>query len=266
MNIAIILAGGTGVGTAQDTPLQFAELSGQMMLLHSVRTFADCGMVDNYQIVAARQWREAIENELFEDPESEVSQKFLGFSDPGENRQLSIYNALRDIKNLLACAQENDDSANISADTKENADCSKYMVHSSFGDMDAVIVHDAARPFVTTELIEECIRALDDHDGAMPVLPVKDTVYFSRSGQKVDELLNRNNIYAGQVPQAFRFDKYLKANEELIPDKILMIKGSAEPAIMAGMDVAMIPGDQRNFKITTQEDLQRAREIMEVLG
>ena len=96
----------------------------------------------------------------------------------------------------------------------------------------------------------------------MPVLPMNDTVYFSRSGRKVDELLNRNCIYAGQAPEAFRFDRYLKACEDLMPDKILLIKGSTEPAIMAGMDVAMIPGDQRNFKVTTDEDLARAREIL----
>ena len=56
--------------------------------------------------------------------------------------------------------------------------------------------------------------------------------------------------------------KYLEANEALLPDKIRMIKGSTEPAVMAGMDVAMIPGDQRNFKVTTQVDLERAEEIM----
>ena len=91
---------------------------------------------------------------------------------------------------------------------------------------------------------------------------MNDTVYYSRSGQKVDELLNRNHIFAGQAPEAFWYEKYLKANEALLPDKILMIKGSSEVAIMAGLDVAMIPGDQRNFKVTTAEDMERARHII----
>ena len=150
----------------------------------------------------------------------------------------------------------------ISADAKENADCSKFMVHSRFKAIDNIIIHDAARPFVSVENIDECITALDSHEGAMPVLPMKDTVYFSRTGKHVDELLNRSCIYAGQAPEAFRFDKYMEANEALLPDKILMINGSTEPAIMAGLDVAMIPGDQRNFKVTTDEDLARAREIL----
>ena len=233
MNIAIILAGGTGSRITSDIPKQYVELSGQMMITHSIRPFAKCGMVDGIQVVAGTEWRDKIERELFEDADPGMGQKFQGFSDPGENRQLSIYSALKDISERFAKTGKG-----------------------------GVIVHDAARPFVTVEDIESCLKALKDHDGAMPVLPMKDTVYFSRSGQRVDELLNRNCIYAGQAPEAFRFKEYLRANEELLPDKILLIKGSTEPAIMAGLDVAMIPGNQLNFKVTTKEDLDRAREIM----
>jgi 2-C-methyl-D-erythritol 4-phosphate cytidylyltransferase len=233
MNIAIILAGGTGSRLGGDMPKQFLELSGQMMILHSMRAFAESEYVGNIQIVADKAYREKIEDAMFEDTDSPIGEKFLGFSDPGENRQLSIYNAMKDIGDLLG---------------KET--------------IDGIIIHDAARPFVTKETVDECLLALDQHDGAMPVIPMNDTVYFSRSGQKVDELLNRNHIYAGQAPEAFWYDKYLKANEDLLPDKILMIKGSTEVAIMAGMDVAMIPGDQRNFKITTKEDMERAIHVV----
>lgn len=262
MNIAIILAGGTGSRIKSDIPKQFIELSGQMMIMHSLQPFGESEMVDNIQIVADASWRKKIEDAIFEDPESAVAEKFLGFSDPGENRQLSIYNALKDLRYMFDVARANDDSANVSADARENADCSKYMVHSKLGIIDNIIIHDAARPFVTVEDIDACLNALDEHDGAMPVLPMKDTVYFSRTGQRVDELLNRSCIYAGQAPEAFRFEKYIEANEALLPDRILMIKGSTEPAIMAGLDVAMIPGDQRNFKVTTDEDLARARELL----
>ena len=262
MTIAIILAGGTGSRIKSDIPKQFIELSGQMMIMHALAPFGESDMIDNIQIVADENWREKIEDAIFEDPESAVAEKFLGFSDPGGNRQMSIYNAMKDLKKLFECATINDDSANISADTRENANCSKFMVHSKFKVIDNIIIHDAARPFVSVENIDECITVLDTHEGAMPVLPMKDTVYFSRTGKHVDELLNRSCIYAGQAPEAFRFDKYMDANEALLPDKILMVKGSTEPAIMAGMDVAMIPGDQRNFKVTTDEDLTRAREIL----
>lgn len=231
MNIAIILAGGIGSRIGSEVPKQFVELSGQMMIMHSMEPFGRSVYVNNILIVAADEWRDRIEDAVADEPL--ISEKILGFSDPGENRQLSIYNALKEIEQM------------------------------GLGDMtDNIIIHDAARPFVTEEMIEECFKALDSHDGAMPVLPMNDTVYFSRTGTRVDELLNRNTIFAGQAPEAFNYKKYLEANEALLPDKIRMIKGSTEPAVMAGMDVAMIPGDQRNFKVTTQVDLDRAEEIM----
>ena len=231
MNIAIFLAGGKGSRINSDVPKQFLELSGKMMIIHSMQPFAELPFINNIMIVADEMFREKIEDALME--EHGISEKLLGFSDPGENRQLSIYNALKDIEKM------------------------------GLGDMvDYCVIHDAARPFVTAETITECFEALEDHDGAMPVLPMNDTVYYSRTGQKVDELLNRNTIFAGQAPEVFDYKMYLKANEDLLPDKILMIKGSTEPAVMAGMNIAMIPGDQRNFKITTDADLERAEGIV----
>ena len=231
MNIAIILAGGIGSRIESEVPKQFVELSGQMMIVHSMMPFGNSAWVNNIQIVADEKWRDKIEEAV--ESEAMISEKILGFSDPGENRQLSIYNALKDIE-------------------KEG-----------LGDIvKNVIIHDAARPFVSEETIEDCFKALETHDGAMPVLPMNDTVYFSRTGTRVDELLNRNMIFAGQAPEAFDYKKYLSANEALLPDKIMHIKGSTEPAIMAGMDVAMIPGDHRNFKVTNQIDLEMAEEIL----
>ncbi len=262
MNVAIILAGGTCRHIDSEIPGQFIDIAGQMMITHSLEPFGASDLVDNIQIVADKEWREKIEFEMFEDPESPVGQKFLGFSDPGENRQMSIFNAMKDLRNIFDCATENDASANVSADTRENSDYSRYMAHSRLTAIDSVIIHEASRPFVTVECIDECLKALDEHDGAMPVLPMKNAVYFSRSGKRVDELLNRNCIYAAQAPEAFLFNKYYYANEELLPDRILLVKSSAEPAIMAGMDVAMIPGDQRNFKVKTAEDLERAKELL----
>jgi 2-C-methyl-D-erythritol 4-phosphate cytidylyltransferase len=94
-------------------------------------------------------------------------------------------------------------------------------------------------------------------DGAMPVLPMKDTVYLSEDGLSVSALLERKQVFAGQAPESFRFGKYIAANEVLLPEKILKINGSAEPAILAGMQIKMISGDENNYKITTETDLRK---------
>jgi 2-C-methyl-D-erythritol 4-phosphate cytidylyltransferase len=93
----------------------------------------------------------------------------------------------------------------------------------------------------------------------MPALPMKDTVYQSIDGQRITGLLNRQEIYAGQAPELFLFKKYYEANLSLLPDRILQINGASEPAIMAGMDIVVIPGDERNIKITTAEDVRKLK-------
>ena len=124
-------------------------------------------------------------------------------------------------------------------------------------------IHDAARPCLSDKQITDCIRALPGHDGVLPVLPMKDTVYQSTDGGRtVTSLLDRSTIFAGQAPEVFNLLKYTEANERLMPDEILKINGSTEPAILAGMDIAMIPGDENNFKITSAADMARFEEII----
>ena len=76
----------------------------------------------------------------------------------------------------------------------------------------------------------------------------------------------RSEIYAGQAPEAFLYGKYYEANRRLLPERILEINGSAEAAVIAGMDIAMTAGDEKNFKITTGEDLKRFCQIAKERG
>lgn len=228
MNIALILAGGTGMRLGSDIPKQYIEVKGKTVISHCLEIFGAHPQIDAIQIVAHTEWREKIQKQM---PET-VLHKFKGFSAPGSNRQYSIFNGLQDI---VQYAEETD----------------------------TVIVHDAARPLVSMSLLSACVNACKEHDGAVPVLPMKDTVYLG-DGNRISSLLERERVYAGQAPEAFLLGKYYEANRLLIPDKIGRINGSTEPAVMAGMDIAMIPGDEGNFKITTQVDLERFKALLEV--
>lgn len=236
MNIALLLSGGTGTRLGGSIPKQYMDAGGRPVIFYCMQTFTCHIQIDVVQIVADREWQEEIDRcaGLLQDRQL-WREKFRGYSLPGKNRQLSIWNGLKDIK---ACAK----------------------------DTDYVLIHDAARPLLSAEQITCCLEGAEDRDGAMPVLPMKDTVYFSRTGHKVDHLLDRETIYAGQAPEVFRLGPYYEANRRLLPDEILKIKGSTEPAVMAGMDIAMIPGDEGNFKITTREDLERFCRMAEKKG
>lgn len=76
------------------------------------------------------------------------------------------------------------------------------------------------------------------------------------------ELLDRNQLFAGQAPELFLFKKYYSANMSLTQERLAKINGSTESAVMAGMYIVMIPGDENNFKVTTKRDLERLRRMM----
>ena len=228
MNTALILSGGVGLRLGADIPKQYIEVNGKTILSYCLEAVSASPAVDAIQIVADRKWQDRILSWL---DETGAGQKFRGFSLPGENRQLSILSGLEDI-------------------------C-RYAKETDY-----VMVHDAVRPFVSKELMEGCFAAARRHDGALPVLAMKDTVYRSRDGQKITSLLERNELFAGQAPEVFVLGKYLEANRSLLPERIRHINGSSEPAVLAGMDIALVPGDQGNFKITTEEDLERFRQSL----
>ena len=133
----------------------------------------------------------------------------------------------------------------------------------SVSENDGVIIHDGVRPLVSEQLIGDCLAALADHEGCMPVLPMKDTIYQSSDGTKIDHLLERSTLFAGQAPEAFRLHPYAKINREASKEELSLTRGTSEIAYRHGMDVAMIPGDERNFKITTRSDLERFCTIVE---
>mgnify|MGYP004453860987 CR=1 FL=1 len=223
MNIAIILAGGTGTRLGGEIPKQYIQVKGKPIIEHCLEKFVGNPLIDAIQIVADSSWHEYIKKCLDQIGGKDV---YNGFSLPGENRQLSIYHALQDVLNYAS-------------------------------DEDYVMIHDAARPLIRRDFIEKCFEAVQGHEGVLPVLPMKDTVYMSEDGHHITSLLNRDKIFAGQAPEVFKLGAYYSANKQLLPDRIYSINGSTEPAIIAGMDIVVVDGEEENFKITTREDLKR---------
>ncbi len=114
-----------------------------------------------------------------------------------------------------------------------------------------VLIHDAARPLVTPELIRRVLLAAEQHGAAVPVIPVVDTLRYVENGFLLEKTVPRAGLFAMQTPQAFRRDLLLPAlretDEELADD--------AEALLRRGVPVAAVPGDPKNLKITYPEDL-----------
>lgn len=228
-NIAIILSGGTGTRIGGNVPKQYLEVNGKAIIMYCVETIARMPEIDELVICLADEWESFVKGEL---EKAGVTKKVI-FSQPGEIRQLTIYNAL------------------------------KVLHEQGLADDAVVVIHDAARPLVSEALLRRCIEGCKEADGVLPVLPVKDTLYMSKDGNSISSLLKRSEIVAGQAPEAFRFGKYIAVHDQMSYEDILKISGSTEIAYKAGLNIKLVPGEELNFKITTTEDLDNLKHVLE---
>ncbi len=131
-----------------------------------------------------------------------------------------------------------------------------------------ILVHDAARPFVTTAVIARTLDAATEHGAAIAAMPARDTIKRARSGNQgssraIDSTLPRDEIFLAQTPQAFRREVFAR---------LLESAGAADAtdeamlAERAGIPVWLVEGDAANVKITTREDLEAARGRMRGQG
>lgn len=227
MNTAIILAGGVGSRMGVDRPKQYLIVKDKPIIVYCLEIFEKHKNIDNIVIVVSDEWKDYVK----ENVEKFGISKVCGYAPAGETRQHSIFNGLKS--------------------TEENAP-----------DTNVVIIHDAARPLVSDKIIDDCITGAVEEGGAMPVISVKDTVYLSKDGKSIDSLLKRSELYAGQAPESFDFRTYLNIHNSVTDEEIAATAGSSEIAYRHGMKIRLVEGSERNFKITTIEDLETFETII----
>ena len=148
------------------------------------------------------------------------NEKFLDVIAGGETRQHSVKNALDYLKGILA-------------------------------DDDVILIHDAARPLIKVPLINEVINKTIEYDCCSLILPIKDTI-ISLSNNNYESTLERDKLASVQTPQGFKFkiiyEAHQKASQISATDDAQLVKS-------LGFNIHLIKGDEQNFKITTNEDL-----------
>ena len=119
-----------------------------------------------------------------------------------------------------------------------------------------VAIHDAARPFVSEEVITAAIDAAEQTGAAAPAVAVKDTVKVAAADGRVLNTPDRSTLFAVQTPQCFRRELYLRALDAVSEDKADLVTDDCSLFELAGLPVVLTPGDYANLKITTKEDLK----------
>ncbi len=206
---------------------QFTELAGTPILIHTLRKFAAVDAVKEIWIALRDNEIEGFRERLAKDASDALKKKKLELVAGGEHRQQSVEQAL----NAISAAAD-----------------------------DVVLVHDAVRPLVTTEIIDEVIEATKKYGAAIAGLPAVDTikqVERTSDGAIVKATIPRAGIVLAQTPQGFHYGVIKKAFDEAAADGFT---GTDEASLVerSGHEVAVVMGSPRNIKITTPADMELA--------
>jgi 2-C-methyl-D-erythritol 4-phosphate cytidylyltransferase/2-C-methyl-D-erythritol 2,4-cyclodiphosphate synthase len=216
--VALIVSAGSGQRFGGEIPKQYMELGGGAILRHAAEVFLRHPAVDAVRVVIGADHRDSYDRAV-------EGLSLLSPVDGGASRQGSVFNGLESLIDL---------------------------------NPDRVMIHDAARPFVSAGVIDRVLDALTRAPGAVPALPVADTLKRVRD-EIVAETVDRRELWRAQTPQAFRYPEILAAHRQA---KGRELTDDAAVAEAAGLAVAVVGGIEENFKITTMEDLKRAERVL----
>lgn len=216
---AIITAAGSGTRMGTRITKQFLKVGKMTILERTIRKILKSKYIDNIVLVIKKDE----EKDICELINVINSNKTITLIYGGESREESTFNGIKAIdKNT-----------------------------------DIVLMHDGARPFIKTELIDQMIEETDKHRAIICAVPAKDTIKIITNDMKVRSTPERSRLYMVQTPQIFDYTLILKAYESVNYNSS-KITDDASLIEAIGEEVHVHPGDYNNIKITTDEDLKLA--------
>lgn len=216
---ALIVAGGRGERAGGGVAKQYRQIGGQTVLGHTLSRFREHPGIDLLQTVIHRDDRT-----LYDDIDGGESADLRAVTG-GATRQQSV------LAGLEALAGH---------------------------ELDLVLIHDAARPFVDAAVIDRVIAELSKNDGAVPVMALTDTIKKCSAG-RITGTVDRSTMRAAQTPQGFLYGAILDAHRKAAAANTDDFTDDAAIGEWAGLTIAMVDGASANTKITTAEDMEDAR-------
>ncbi len=215
MNVAIILAGGSGTRFGSETPKQYIKINDKEVIQYTIEAFEKSSLIHKIIIVVSDEYIKKISKK---NPDHIIVSG-------GDSRLSSSY------KGLLAAPK----------DSKK------------------ILIHDAARPFVTQKIIASCIEGLDAYKAVVTSISATDTIIKSKNNE-VDSIQKRDELYLNQTPQGFNYKTIMeahKSNRKNVTDDISLLD-------LNKVKCKIIKGSYRNIKITTPEDIYTAKTILDL--
>ncbi|MHB1348401.1 MAG: 2-C-methyl-D-erythritol 4-phosphate cytidylyltransferase [Desulfobulbaceae bacterium] len=231
---AIIAGGGSGLRMGGDLPKQFLSLGGTAILALTVQRFLDTAFFTTVVVVVPAAHRQAAATLLREHLPADAQARLL-LINGGATRQESVR------AGLMALPPGTE----------------------------TVLVHDAARPLVSSKIIEKCLRAAEQSGAAITAIPVRDTLKEADADYLIQKTVDRDGLWQAQTPQGCKVELLRRAYDLADRDNFL---GTDEASLLehAGIPVVIVEGSEHNFKITRPDDLAlaegltRKRQIMKI--
>jgi 2-C-methyl-D-erythritol 4-phosphate cytidylyltransferase len=213
---AIIPAGGKGKRSGTETPKQYLKFHGKEIIAHTLEIFQKNNLVDEIIISAEPAFFSLLEEIIKKFNLTKISKIVEG----GEERQDSVYNALKAIK---------------------------------AEDGDLVAVHDAARPLLPDDILTKAINTAKEKGNALVCLKARDTLL--KGDEVVKEYVERSEMYYVQTPQIFKYTDLMKAMKKAYEKNFI---GTDESMLIKelGIDINIVEGSILNFKVTTATDIE----------
>jgi 2-C-methyl-D-erythritol 4-phosphate cytidylyltransferase len=214
--IAVIPAGGKGKRSGTETPKQYLKFHGKELIAYTLEVFQKNNLVDEIIISAELTYFSLLE---------EIKKKFnlakiSRIVEGGDERQDSVYNALKSIK---------------------------------ASDDDLIAVHDAARPLLPEDILTKAVNTAKEKGNALVCLKARDTLL--KGNQIVKEYVDRLQMYYVQTPQIFKYADLMKAMKKAYEKNFI---GTDESMLIKelGIDINIVEGSMLNFKVTTATDIE----------
>ena len=225
--VAVVLGGGIGQRVGAALPKQLLRLGGKTLVEHCVAAFEQAPGVDEILVVMAAGYVERVRDTLAEGGFSKVTGVIAG----GVARSDSTRAALAAI--------------------------------AGGGDNQGVLLHDAARPLVDQRIIADCVVALGEHDAAGVAVPASDTMVITANGV-MHTMPRRETLWRCQTPQCFRLPVIARAHELAAADPDFAPTDDCGVVLryLPGVDVHIVPGSERNLKVTYPQDLAVAEALL----
>ena len=221
---AIILACGKGKRMGSAISKQFIDIKGKPIIYYTLKKFSENKKIDNIIVVLPEDEVKYFKENILKKYELRINKIVIG----GKERQDSVYNALKSLKNSST---------------------------------DIVLIHDGARPFISERIINEGIKFAEIYGAAAPGVMPKDTIKVKNEKNFSVDTPNRANLVSIQTPQVFKFDEILECHEkiryngEMVTDDTMVVE-------KYGYSVYLYDGEYTNIKVTTPEDLILAERLI----